>query len=137
MNSERYLFNSFGVDSSSIQTELDIKDITLTADQAVYLGLIVNELVSNSLKYAFRSPQNSENKIQQKKICIGIKKDAGNSYVLKIADNGYGFPPNIDFKNTESLGLQLVMSLVKQLNGDISLNKDLGTAFVIKFSNEK
>lgn len=133
----RYLFNSFGVDSSAIQIELNIKDITLTTDQAVYLGLIVNELVSNSLKYAFKSSANLEMKNHQKKICVEIQKDENNSYVLKIADNGSGFPTDIDFRNTESLGLQLVISLVKQLNGDITLNIDRGTEFVIKFAHPK
>lgn len=130
------LFNSYGIESSAVSTELSIDNINLNADQAVYLGLIVNELVSNSLKHAFKSTSVDENGEQQKKIFISVKKDSNIGYSLNIADNGRGFPENIDFKNTESLGLQLVISLVKQLDGEISLNNNSGTEFLIKFGKD-
>lgn len=127
------LFNSYGIDSSAVKTELSIDNINLNADQAVYLGLIVNELVSNSLKHAFKTPYQAEN-AKQKKILISIQKDSNDGYSIRISDNGGGFPQNIDFKNTESLGLQLVVSLVKQLDGEISLDNTAGTEFLIKFN---
>lgn len=128
------LFNSYGVDSQTIKLELAIERINISADQAVYLGLIVNELVSNSMKHAFNNLQPAEKESEQKKICIKINT-ADKGYLIKICDNGKGFPANIDFRNTESLGLQLVMSLVKQLGGEIYLDSSLGTEFSIKFSS--
>ncbi len=131
------LFHSFGVESSSVNTELSIDNISLNADQAVYLGLLVNELVSNSLKHAFKSAPLDDNGERQKKIFIGVQQDPNYGYSIKIGDNGCGFPDNIDFKNTESLGLQLVMSLVKQLDGEISLNNNSGTEFLIEFKRDE
>jgi PAS domain S-box-containing protein len=128
------LFNSYGIDSSNVKTDLSIDKINLNADQAVYLGLLVNELVSNSLKHAFKSTLHDDTVDGPKKIFIGIQINSDNGYSIKISDNGCGFPDNIDFKNTESLGLQLVMSLVKQLDGEMSLNNNVGTEFLIKFN---
>ena len=130
------LFNSYGIESSTVNTKLSIDNINLNADQAVYLGLLINELVSNSLKHAFKSTPRDDSKEYQKRIFIGVYKNSDNGYSVKIGDNGCGFPENIDFKNTESLGLQLVMSLVKQLDGEISLNNNQGTEFLIKFNEE-
>lgn len=127
------LFDSYGIEPSAIEMELLIDNINFNADQAVYLGLIVNELVSNSLKHAFKINFNEEKKAAQKKISICVQRDANNGYLIKIGDNGCGFPKNIDFRNTESLGLQLVISLVKQLDGEIILNNISGTEFIIKF----
>jgi PAS domain S-box-containing protein len=125
------LFHSYGVESSAIKTELKVDNTNLNADQAVYIGLIINELVSNSLKHAFKKAPSDEE--QPKKIFIGILKNLNNSYSITVSDNGSGFPKNIDFKNTESLGLQLIMSLVKQLDGEIILNNSSGTEFIISF----
>ena len=116
---------------------MSIDNISLNADQAVYLGLLVNELVSNSLKHAFKSAPLDDNGERQKKIFIGVQQDPTVGYSIKIGDNGCGFPDNIDFKNTESLGLQLVMSLVKQLDGEISLNNNSGTEFLIEFRRDE
>ena len=126
------LFNSYGIDFPSVKTELNIDNLNLNADQAVYLGLIINELVSNSLKHAFKPTVNAKENFQ-KIIFIEVRKDLNFGYYIKIGDNGCGFPANINFKNTESLGLQLVISLVKQLDGEISLNNSSGTEYLIKF----
>lgn len=127
------LFNSYGYDSETVKTELSFDNLNLNADQAVYLGLIVNELLSNSLKHAFNLYQSDlEHKIPPR-IFLSLRKDTGGYYSIIIRDNGRGLPVDLDFRNTESLGLQLVMSLVKQLDGEISLNSDSGTEFQIKF----
>lgn len=126
------LFNSYGIEFPSVKTELNIDNLSLNADQAVYLGLIINELVSNSLKHAFKPTGKTEGNFQ-KIIFIEVRKDLNFGYYIKIGDNGCGFPANINFKNTESLGLQLVISLVKQLDGEISLNNSAGTEYLIKF----
>jgi len=130
------LFNSYGIEFSGVKAELNMHDINLNADQAVYLGLIVNELVSNSLKHAFNKTSFGNNDSSRNSIYVNIQKDMKEGYLIKIGDNGCGFPDDIDFKNTESLGLQLVISLVKQLDGDISLNNNSGTEFLIKFRKE-
>ena len=133
----KHLFNSYGIDSQTVSMELRIDNISFNADQAVYLGLIVNELVSNSLKHAFDITMTGETDKKPKTIFIGVERDLQNSYSIRIKDNGCGFPGSIDYKNTESLGLQLVISLVKQLDGKISMNAENGTEFVITFSRNQ
>ena len=73
----------------------------------------------------------------QKKISIYFQKDLNGWYAITIGDNGCGFPKDIDFKNTESLGLQLVMSLIKQLEGEISKSDNLGTEYFVRFKENK
>jgi two-component sensor histidine kinase len=94
------------------------------------LGLIINEIVSNSIKYAFPHDKTG-------KISINLKY-YDDKYKLTISDNGIGFPENLDFRNIEStLGLKLVNSLVKQLDGSIDLDTSQGTKFTIKFKELK
>lgn len=126
------LFHSYGIEQQTIKTELILDHIDFNADQAVYIGLIINELVSNSLKHAFNSNDKIGDEKKDRKISISIKNTA-NGYSIKIYDNGCGFPNNINFAEAESLGLQLVMSLVRQLDGNIMMNNNLGTEFEIKF----
>ena len=85
----------------------------------------MNELITNCLKHAFPDNINGEITIDLLKI--------GDKYVLNIDDNGVGFPDNIDYKNTESFGLQLVTSLVDQIDGKIELNNVDGSNFKIIF----
>ncbi|MFA0833607.1 MAG: PAS domain S-box protein [Methanobacterium formicicum] len=120
------LFASYSTPASQITPIIEIDNVNLNIETAVPCGLIINELVSNSLKYAF--PQGRGGKI------ILSLKLRGKYYELIISDNGIGFPEDLDFKNTESLGLQLVNSLVGQINGEIELNRSQGTMFKIIFS---
>ncbi|MEN6552780.1 MAG: PAS domain S-box protein [Methanobacterium sp.] len=119
------LFNSYGIDKNFIKPEINVEDVLLNIDIAVPCGLIINELVSNSLKHAF---------VQGQKGKISIKfHPQDEKYVLKVADDGIGFPENIDFNNTKTLGLQLVTTLVKQLSGSMNIYRDTGTLFKIVF----
>ncbi|MGB9978944.1 PAS domain S-box protein [Methanobacterium sp.] len=119
------LFSSYGVDDNFIKPEINVKDVLLNIDIAVPCGLIINELVSNSLKHAF---------IHGQKGNISIKfHPKGEKYELIVADDGIGIPENIDFENTKSLGLQLVNTLAKQLSGNIDIYRDTGTIFKIVF----
>ena len=129
--------------------QLDIEEIFLGMDTAVPLGIIINELVSNSLKHAFpsgrkgevriklcRTEENTENKSISNSINnIGAKSsvDKNIQYTLVVSDNGLGFPENVDFRNTNSLGLQLVNILVEQLEGTVELESCSGTKFKIWF----
>jgi len=118
------LFHSYGVDSSAIQLVLNVSDILLDIDTAIPCGLIINELVSNSLKHAFPAGEKGE-------VCVDFSSDNDNNFKLVVSDNGVGLPEDLDFRNTESLGLQLVNALINQLDGAIELDKSGGTAFKI------
>ncbi|MDP1553772.1 MAG: sensor histidine kinase, partial [Methanobacteriaceae archaeon] len=92
---------------------------------AIPLGLIVNELITNSLKHAFPNGRKGE-------INVGFYKK-GEEYEFTVKDNGIGFPKDIDYQNTDSLGLQIVTNLTGQIDGKIELNRNNGTEFKINF----
>ena len=98
----------------------------LDIDTAIHCGLLLNELVSNSLKYGFPDGRKGQISIQ---LCPADEHELA----LTVRDNGVGFPADVDFRNTESLGLKLVVNLVKQLKGSIDLDSRAGTAFRIVF----
>ena len=120
------LFNSYGINQDVIKLNIDAESIFLGVDIAIPCGLIVNELVTNSLRHAFPSGKRGE-------ISIGLRSYRDKEYKLSVHDNGVGFPENLDFRNTESLGLQLVNTLVEQLEGSIILKRKEGTTFGITF----
>ena len=123
----RNLFTTYGVSTARIKLNIDIKHVSLPLDKAIPCGLIINELVSNSLKYAF--PANKQGEIR-----ITLYPTNENQLELIVSDNGISIPENIDFRNTDSLGLHLVTILAEdQLQGEISLNRTEGTEFKIKF----
>ncbi|HET6487556.1 MAG TPA: sensor histidine kinase, partial [Spirochaetia bacterium] len=133
----RNLFQSYGVNSGASELELQVSDVTLGMDTAVPCGLIINELVSNSLKHAFPPRQPGKVSISLKPD-HAPKVDAGHPpgekwYMLTVADKGRGFPDGVDFRNTDSLGLKLVCTLTEQLFGTIDLNRNGGTEFTIRF----
>ncbi|MPN34846.1 Blue-light-activated histidine kinase 2 [bioreactor metagenome] len=111
-------------------------------DTAVPLGMIVNELISNSLKYAFPDRENGDIKIKLFREQSGNELNnkeqpagKGIRYTLVVSDNGAGIPENIDFENPKTLGLQLVNILVDQLDAEIELRRGEGTEYRISFSN--
>lgn len=124
------LFRLYGIDADTIILEINVDKGLLDVDAAVPCGLIITELVSNSLKYAFPSGQSG-------KVCINLLSDHNHGFTLSVSDNGVGFPENLDFRNTESLGLQLVNTLTTQLGGKLELDRRGGTEFKISFSNSK
>ena len=120
------LFRSYKTNGALVGFSLEIKDIFLSLDKSLPCGLIINELVSNALKYAF--PKKRKGSV---KISFGLRENG--IYEMTVSDDGVGFPSDIDFENTGSLGLQLVNSLVEQMNGSITLNRSEGTIFYITF----
>ncbi|MBW4640197.1 MAG: PAS domain S-box protein [Gloeocapsa sp. UFS-A4-WI-NPMV-4B04] len=120
------LFSSYGIQSGDISFLVDVDNISLSIDAAIPCGLIINELVSNSLQHAFSLGKKG-------KICIGLHADNNNQLTLSVRDNGIGFAENLDFKNLDSLGLQIVIALTNQLEGTIELNRNNGTEFEVKF----
>ena len=121
-----YLFQSYPINPGKIKFESDIDDITLSMDTAIPCGLIINELVSNSLKYAFPDDRNGKIKIKLKSL--------GDHFLLEIEDDGIGFPENFDMTDTDSLGLKLVYSLTRQIDGQLELIVNDKTMFRITFS---
>ena len=119
------LAHSYGLTSRHVNLRLQANEVFLDVDKAIPCGLIVNELVSNALKYAFTSKCDGEIVVQLEPVEDGLE--------LTVSDNGAGFPPEIDFRNTASLGLRLVNSLVDQLDGQIEMSAEDGTRFTILF----
>jgi len=105
---------------------VDMEPLALDVNVGIPCGLIVNELVSNCLKYAFPEGRKGA-------ITVGVRKNSEGSYVLTVADNGIGVPETVDFRNTPSLGLQLVNILTGQIRGTIELSHAAGSTFSITF----
>ena len=125
-NLSDYLFQSYGVNRETIALKINAKGVLLNIDTAIPCGLIINELVSNSLKHAFNAGVKGE-------ICIDLASNPDHGLVLKVGDNGIGLPEGLDFRNTQSLGLQLVTTLVEQLEGTIDLDGYDGATFRVTF----
>jgi two-component sensor histidine kinase len=160
-----YLFHSYSVGNGKVSLKLDVENIFLGMDTAVPLGIIINELVSNALKHAFSKGEDGEICIQlhrnerssyrenyknaedqvamsEKTDCTDINRaqryrKLKDTLTLIVRDNGKGFPKDLDFRDTNSLGLQLVTALVDQINGIIELDTSRGTEFKIVFKELK
>ena len=142
-NLSNYLFQSYSLDNAKVSLKLDVEKVFLGMDTAVPLGIIINELVSNSLKHAFTREKEGEIYIElhragsenrRKKTGLsGTARNKEDKLTLIVRDNGRGFPEKLDFRNTTSLGLQLVTTLVDQIEGDIELDSSRGTGFKISF----
>jgi PAS domain S-box-containing protein len=129
-NISAQLFRSYGAYSKKINLEINVKDIMLDVDTAISCGLIVTELVSNSLKYAFIDGREGT-------IYIEFSSDNDKTLELIVSDNGIGFPTGVDFRNMDSLGLKLVVALANQLAGTVKLDDSRGTTFRITFVDDK
>ncbi len=124
------LFHSYTV-NPGIKLSMDVSDLYFNIDTAVPLGLIINELVSNSLKYAFKDRDEGEIRISL------LETAEPGKYLLLIRDDGTGFPHELDFAESHSLGLQLVNTLVNQLDGEIEMITNGGTTFNIIIHEQK
>lgn len=124
-----HLFQSYRK-NTNIRLNLDIPRTLLEINTAISLGLILNELVSNSLKYAFDGRKGGE-------ISVILRHRKKNNLELVVRDDGIGFPEGFDIGNTEGMGLELVESLVQQHNGSLNIIKDGKTEFRISIEMEK
>ncbi|MGD0341972.1 MAG: histidine kinase dimerization/phosphoacceptor domain -containing protein [Bacteroidales bacterium] len=123
----KYLFDSYKSPKQKVEYEILTDPFPICIDTVISLGLITNELVSNSFKYAFSDRTKC-------KIEVSLKKYDGKNLVLSIKDNGKGLPPELDYKKTKSLGLQLVCLLADQIQGRLEVkSSDNGTTFSIIF----
>jgi two-component sensor histidine kinase len=105
-----------------------VDEILLDLDYAVPCGLILNELMTNALKYAFPNGRNGS-------IWIELHTGPNNTISLRVADDGVGLPVDFDFLKNKSLGLQLVNSLVKQVDGKLEVENSAGTALQVSFKH--
>jgi PAS domain S-box-containing protein len=120
------LMESYSLNEDRITARINIREIEIEIDLAIPCGLIINEAITNSLKYAF--PDN-----RQGNIWIDIQQK-GKQITMVLGDNGIGIPSNIDFINTKTLGMTLIQMLViQQLGGKIELKRDCGTEYIIRF----
>jgi PAS domain S-box-containing protein len=137
------LMRSYSMASSEIRLCCDIIEVEMEIDAVIPCGLIINELVSNSIKYAFpdrcslsRKPRQNSNAHTvslECKIQIFFSLNDANQYVLTVADNGIGMSKSLDFRNATSLGLQLVCALAAKLGGTVEMDSENGTSFRIIF----
>ncbi|MBM4241970.1 MAG: PAS domain S-box protein [Euryarchaeota archaeon] len=123
------LFASYGV-GPNIKINIKVEDILFDITSAIPCGLIINEILTNSIKHAF--PEGIEGRI-----FIDLHSDDKGKFTLIMGDNGVGLPEDLDFRNTDTLGFQLVNNLVKQLDGTIQLDRKGGTTFKIEFREYK
>ena len=121
-----HLLSTYRVDMERIRMKVDVRDIYLDINRAIPCGLVINELVSNSLRHAFPGSQKGDVKVI-------MKANKQDKYSLVVKDTGVGFPEDVDFRQTESLGMQLVIDLISQLGGTIRLKRDRGTEFRVVF----
>jgi PAS domain S-box-containing protein len=120
-----HLFDTYSVNLSRISCTIHAGNIFVDINQAVPCSLIINEMLTNSLKYAFPEGRKGE-------IVIDFTTD-GKNYILIYHDNGKGIPENITFERSESLGMKLIYGLTQQLNGTVVLQKGEGITFTITF----
>ena len=122
-----YLVKSIKGPESNIRLKIDIPEIELGIDTAIPLGLLINEAVTNALKYGFEGRDSGE-------ISISLEKEDKHEYILRIGDDGIGYPESMDYQTSKSLGLKLIHNLSRQLKG--SVIRDLskrGTNYIIRF----
>jgi two-component system, sensor histidine kinase PdtaS len=118
--------SSFATRKNLVKTIEVSKEVSFNIETTISLGLIINELLTNSFKYAFESVDNCN-------IEVSLINTKGEEYQLVVADNGKGLPVGFDPENSTSLGLKLVYTLNEQLSGKINYKNDDGARFTIVF----
>ncbi|MDP2362392.1 MAG: sensor histidine kinase, partial [Ignavibacteria bacterium] len=131
-NLSNFIFTTYKTNVPNLHIDYDLDEVFLSVEVSVPLGLIVNELLSNALKYAFSGNQIDNSSAY--KIRLKLKKLAGTDYILSISDNGAGLPDNFNIEESESLGLKLVTSLIQQIDGKLEIHPKNDTEFKISFN---
>lgn len=129
-NLARHLYRTYVVNTGLIKLTVDMENIYLDVDSALPCGLIINELVSNSLKYAFPNERKGE-------VAIRLSRQEDGKLALRVQDNGVGLPAGMSVSNSKSLGLKLVHILTKQLAGQLEYKLNPGTEFKIVFRTKE
>jgi PAS domain S-box-containing protein len=135
-----YLLGMYADHSRGVSLNVQVDDVSLDLDMAIPCGLIINELVSNALKYAFPSGEGGTlseggppDGDRRDEICVQLRAQENGRLALVVSDNGVGLPPGLDLNSPESLGLRLVSMLAQQLRGSLELDRSGGTRFTITF----
>ena len=118
------LIYSYGV-SNAIETEIEVPSIEVNLETAIPLGLIINEMVSNSIKHAFPDKKG--------KIMVKLEIDSDENLILMVSDDGVGLPKDSDIDSIKKFGLKLIQALIQQLDGKLTFESKNGTTFCIKF----
>ena len=121
------LFSAYGVDEGKILMKIEAEAVRLNLDTAIPFGLLVSELVTNAIKYAFLADRQGE----KGEVAVSFREREDGNYLLTVSDNGIGLPEGYDQDTAASLGLKLVHSLVEQLGGEVSLAEGPGTTWTI------
>lgn len=119
----------YSIDVRKIAVKINVEDIVLEVDSAIPCGLIINELITNCFKYAFPGDRTGE-------VVVSFTKE-GNTYRLSIRDNGVGLPAGFDYRQTSTLGMEIVNVLTKQLLGTLNVRSDGGTEVFIAFTKKE
>jgi PAS domain S-box-containing protein len=117
----------YELDKNHIKMNIDVEDVSLNIETAIPCGLLIDEMVANSLKYAFPDGRVGE-------ITINLHSDDDNKFNLMVSDNGVGIPIDIDQEKTDTFGMQLIKYLTRQLRGTIELDNSNGTKYNLSFN---
>ncbi|MCJ7499415.1 sensor histidine kinase, partial [bacterium] len=120
------LMISYGVNRKRIKLDISAEKTDMVVDTAIPCGLIINELITNTLKHAFPNKRKGT-------ISLSFKQLKNKSYLLTVSDDGIGMPRNVDINKTKTLGMQLITVLVGQLGGTLKIKRREGTSFMINF----
>jgi two-component sensor histidine kinase len=125
-----HLFQSNQVDSNLVQLKTNLEDVFLDIQTAIPCGLILNELITNSLKHAFPDGRGGD-------ITVELHHIKNHTFQIIIRDNGVGIPEDLDIGHTKSMGLQIVTMLVNQLDGTLEVQREAGTTVQVVFKELK
>jgi PAS domain S-box-containing protein len=125
-----YLHHSLAKTGGQVVLDCQIDDVEIEVSTAIPLALILNELLSNALKHAF--PDGREGRVT-----LALSQAPEGPYEFSVADDGVGFPAGLDFRSTESMGLQIVTILAQQIGGVLAMRRDGGTTFVLRFGSSR
>ncbi|MCP4283226.1 MAG: hypothetical protein GY792_02060 [Gammaproteobacteria bacterium] len=119
----------FGVVANRITIQTQVENLPVNMDQAIPLGLIINELVTNAMKHAFPEGRPGT-------ITVSMESKEEVDIDLMVADDGIGIPEELDWRNTDTMGLMIAVNLVQQIRGSIELDRSRGTCWDITFKKE-
>lgn len=123
-----YLKDSFE-DVQRIYFDLQITEVKLDVSQAVPVGLILNEALTNAIKYAFRKDETGT-------VVVSLQYGLNNQLVLTVSDNGQGFPPGFDVRTQGTMGTRLMETLAEQLEGTITIREEQGISVTVSFKQQ-